>query len=124
MEKHLEILRQSTLWFIDQDPTVITLVRRVPQKTNTGAFSPGPEEPQPSQTVKLIGSGETGISEGDGGDDMSYDYTVVFPHDGNVQVGDYWRDSRSFWHVYAREADNGYEVKVKARQYSREASDE
>lgn len=122
-ERSLRMLRNSTTWFIAQDPTSITLVRRVAQKTNTGAFTPGTATPQAAQVVKLIGNSEDGVKSSEGSQDRSFEYTVLLRHDGNIQIGDYWKAGDAFWQVYALEPTNGYEIKARARQFSKAPSD-
>lgn len=119
----LPMLRDSTDWFIKQDPTTITIVRRVASKTDTGATGPVGGTPLAPQEVKLIGSSESGISQGEGGNDRVFEYTIVLRYDGDIAIGDYWKTGSAFWIVYALEPFNGYEVKARARQHSSAPSD-
>lgn len=119
----MPILRDSTAWFIAQDPTTIELVRRGAQRTDTGATGPVGGATLPPQEVKLIGSSSDSISRGEGGNDRSSEYVVLLCHDGDIAIGDHWKAGDAFWYVYAIEADNGYEVKARARQYAKLPSD-
>lgn len=119
----LQILRDSTVWFIDQDPTTIVLTRKGAQTTITGASAPTAGVPLAPQKVKLIGRSEDGISEGEGGKDRSYEYTVLLEYTGDIKIGDTWKVGDAFWHVYALEPANGYEIKARARQFSKAPSD-
>lgn len=122
-EENLKILRDSTVWFIQQDPTMVQLLRSTTIKTPSGGTRPGPSAPLTPQEVKLIGNSESGISKGEGGVDRQYEYTIVFPHDGDVQLNDKFKLGSSHFVIYAVEPDNGYERKVRARQYSTDPTD-
>lgn len=119
----LPILRDSTEWFITQDPTTIELVRRAAQRTDTGATGPVGGATLPPQQVKLIGSSSDNVSRGEGGNDRSSEYVVLLRHDGDIAIGDYWRAGEAYWYVYAMESMNGYELKFRARQYAKLPSD-
>lgn len=119
----LPMLRDSTKWFIAQDPTTITLVRRAASRTDTGATGPVGGTPLVSQEVKLIGSSESGIQKGEGGEDRAFEYTIVLLHTGDIAIGDYWKTGSAFWYVYAIEPLNGYEIKARARQHAKLPSD-
>ena len=115
----LRILRKHTVWFIDQDPTVITLKpRSAPVKGPGGGLKYSRASSRPPQRAKLIHQGGRGISTGDGGQDFKYEYVIVLPHDGGVAVGDeFVVDGRKFV-VDSLDPDNGYERKAYARQHS------
>lgn len=120
----LQMLRDSTVWFINCDPTTVNIVRRVAQKTATGAFAAGAATTLPPQVVKLIAEGsEKGISRGDKGSDRAFEYVAVFRHDGDVQVDDYWMIDDTYWVVYAVHPDNGYEIKASVRQHAKLPTD-
>lgn len=119
----LKILQDSTVWFIATDPTSVVLLRHSTLRTDTGASKPGPAVPLPAQQVKLIGNSESGISKGEGGEDRVFEYTVLFKHDGDVQIGDTFKLGTTSWTVYALEPNNGYELKARARQHSKKPTD-
>lgn len=129
MEKNLDLLRASTKWFIDQDPTNLVLTPRSDPK---GVQGPGggllypPGTPRASQRAKLISQGGKGTDRGGGGlgsEDRNYAYVVVMLHDGLAEVGDtFLVDGRKFI-VESFAPDNGYEVKFYAVQYSRKPTD-
>ena len=120
----LEALRQSTAWFIDQDPTIVTLVQRgASGKGPGGGVLYGPPTPRSPQTVKLIHQGGNGISTGEGGQDRVYQYVIVLAHDGLVEVGDEFEVSGNKFVVFSMDPDNGYERKAYARQHGKNPTD-
>lgn len=137
MESGLKWLRESTKWFIDNDPTAIVLTPREPQ---SGAIGPGgglvftPGTPRASQTVKLISQGGQGTERGGGGlgaEDRNYRYVVVMEHDGVAEIGDTFfvgdpNDTRVGYGKFVVESfapNNGYEIKFYAVQYGKRATD-
>lgn len=123
MEAHLPILRDSTAWFIACDPTTIQLTRSQEVRTDAGGFVPGQPVPVGTHVVKLIGDGSGGNSSGEGGSDRQWEYTIVFLHNADVMVGDRFKLGDTEWVIHARIPDNGYEIKVLARQYAKVATD-
>lgn len=114
----LPILRDSTKWFIAQDPTTIVLTPHSQGETDRGAVRLIPGTPRAPQVVKLIGQGG-GSRSGEGGSDQVYEYVVVLEHDGVIEKHDTFGD----FVVYEVEPNNGYEIKAKARQYSESPTD-
>lgn len=119
-ENFLGILIDSTRWFIDQDPTTITLVPndREAVRGPGGGFVAVAGTPRAPARVKLIGVEQEGISMGEGGRDRSFDYTIVGMPDLIVEINDSFTVSGNTFRVTAVLADNGYETKAKAVQLS------
>ncbi len=125
MEAHLDFLTKSTKWFIDQDPTTITLT---PVSTDSvrlpgGGFQAVPGTPRAPAQVKLIGVEQEGISQGEGGKDRRFDYTIVGMPDLVIKINDTFFVSGRKFIVTAVLPINGYEVKAKAIQFSKEPTD-
>ena len=117
-EKSLEYLRQGTLWFIQQDPTTIVLTPAPKTGIGPGGGSVAvPGSPRAPQTVKLIAQGGNGQSQGGGGEDKVYDFVIVLAHDAYIAIGDTFFLGGNRFVVESFFPDNGYEIKVAARQH-------
>lgn len=118
MELELDFLRQSTVWFINQDPTTVTLNTVSGTAIGPGGGSvPIPGTPRQPQQVKLISSSESGISSSEGGTDRVFEYTIVLLWDAEIAIGDWWDQSGQRFFVYAIEPEDGYQRKARARSH-------
>lgn len=118
METHLAPLRQSTKWFIEQDPTTVTLTPVSSTAAGPGGGRvPVPGVPRTPQQVKLIHNSESGISSGEGGQDRVFEYTILLEHDGSIAIGDSWMQDGQKFVVYAIEPLDGYQIKARARSH-------
>lgn len=122
--RRLQILRKSTVWFIEQDSTTITL-----KKSSTVSQGPGGGTiringvTRAPQQVKLINRGDGPSSNGEGGQTKKIGYVVVFPYDGEVEVHDSFFVGQNKFVVTDVEATNGYEIKAYATQYGKNPTD-
>lgn len=112
--------RELTHWFIEQDPTTVTLIPQTKVKTAGGAFNLVPGVARAPQIVKLIfpsGSSD-GISSGQDGRVRKYDFILVGEWDAVVEIDDYFEDSQgNFWIITGLVPYNGYEVKATMISY-------
>lgn len=124
MERNLDILRESTVWFIDQDPTTITLIpcpkSGIGPGGGTVAIAGTPRAPV---QVKLIGVEQDGVSPGEGGVSRQFDYTIVAEYGVPIEIDDTFFLGDNKFVILAVLPDNGYEVKAKAKQFSKSPAD-
>ena len=126
MEKpdRLWLLREQTLWFINEDPTTIVLTPRSgPTKGPGGGVLYGNAADRPAQTVKLIHQGGNGVSNGEGGEDRKYSYVIVLAHDSEIDLGDEFTIDNNRFVVFSMDPFNGYEKKAYARQHGKTPTD-
>lgn len=122
----LPVLRDSTRWFIEQDPTTIVLT---PRANSEGSVGPGggriylPGTPRTAQQVKLIHQGGNGRSNGEGGTTFTYDYVIVGLHDASISIGDSFMIGSQKFVVDRMDPDNGYEKKAYATQFGKNPTD-
>ena len=126
MEKFLKSLQLSTKCFIDTDPTDVVFTPEASSDTARGAgggLIRAAGTPRPSQRVKLIHQGGSGIKSGEGGSDFSYEYVIVALHDAVIEKGDKFYIGKQKFVVNSKDPFNGYEVKVYATQFGGDPTD-
>lgn len=124
MEKNLKFLRESTIWFIEQDPTTIQLTPNSKASRGPGGgFVASAGTPRAPAQVKLISVEQDGVSSGEGGVDRQFDYTIVAEHGVPVEINDTFYLGPNKFVVLAVLPNNGYEVKAKAKQFSKSPTD-
>lgn len=122
-EGQLDLLIESTRWFIAQDPTSISLTPSTTSRGPGGGFIRTAGTPRTAAQVKLIGVEQDGVSRGEGGVDRQFNYTIVGMPDLQISVDDTFTVDGNKFIVTAILPKNGYEVKAKAIQFSKVPSD-
>lgn len=120
----LEIQRNLTHWFIQQDPTPIVLTPQTSSRTGNGSIQLSAQAPRAEQIVKLIfATGNIdGIVGSTEGQERKYDFVLVAEWNASVQINDYWIDENSqYWIVTGLSPYNGYEVKAGIVSYGKVA---
>lgn len=126
MEANLQILRDSTKWFIEQDPTMLVLTPKSGSGASRGpggGFIKAAGTPRQAQLLKLIWQGGEGSSSGEGGKTSIYDYVIVGLHDALIEVGDTFKIGTNLFVVESMAPDNGYEKKAFAVSHGKNPSD-
>lgn len=113
--------REATRWFIESDPSVITLTPNGRVKSGNGAYKTQAGEPKPPQTVKIIFQDARGNAIGTSdGAVRKHEVVIVGNYDADIDEGDtfHWPpgDAKK-WVVTGIHPDNGYEVKADAVVY-------
>jgi hypothetical protein len=110
----LAVQKQLTRWFIDSDPSTITLTPREKTPTASGGSAFVDQPPRKSQRFKLITMTDTTRPTPTAqGVERLHDFTLVGEFDAVVNVHDYWVDDRGTrYEVIELVPFNGYEVKA------------
>lgn len=107
----LDMNRKLTEWFINDDPTVLTLKSKV--ESRVGGVKKFTEGPQiKPQTVKVIYPGGDGIYVNAEGTTRRFDFIIVGLHTADLKVGYYWEEGDQRYTIEYIMPYNGYEVKV------------
>lgn len=126
--EELQANKEMTHWFIQSDPTVVSLVPREQVKQPSGGFKWTDLPPKPPQTVKMIPQGGSlgGIVTAEDGTNRRYDFVMVGEWNANIHINDYFQDPHQkdvMWQITGMEPFNGYEVKARVSAYGRELPD-
>lgn len=109
----LAILIKQTEWFIDSDPSQITLVPKVEARTaGTVTFSDG--VPRQTQTFKVIWSSDSNIQRpvGAEGGSRRLDFVLVGVPSALISIGDSFQHGGNRYVVEWVAPPNGYQVKA------------
>lgn len=113
--------QKATKFFIDDDPSTITLYPQERQKMPSGGYKEVVGPPKAPQNVKLIFQTAKGDTDSTSdGSVRKQDVVIVGLHDADISEGDffYWPfGSPQKWVVTGVHPDNGYEVKADAIAY-------
>jgi hypothetical protein len=107
----LENNRQMTSWFINDDPTTITLTPHEEQ-WKSGAKKMVALPDRDPLTVKMIYSGSDGIVPVDEGHTRRFDFIIVADYDAVIKIWDSFDRLGNHYVVEYVFPYNGYEVKV------------
>lgn len=107
---NMSINRQATEWFINDDPTLVTL------KTKTWVSSGGSKESvngpdRVQQKFKIIYDGSTGQVKTADGETRRFDFIIVGKYDAAVAIGDYWDEGNQRYTIDYIFPNNGWEMK-------------
>jgi len=110
----IEVQKQLTKWFIDSDPSMITLIPRVKSRANSGGSVFTDQPPRPAQKFKLITmTDSTRPTVTSDGVERLIDFTLLGEVGMVVAVHDYWRDpDGTRYEVVELVPSNLYEVKA------------
>lgn len=113
--------KQITRWFIDSDPSMITLIPRAKVATGSGGNQLVDQPPRPAQKFKLITmSDSTRPTPTADGVERLIDFTLLGEVGTVVAINDYWRDNDGTrYEVVELVPDNGYEVKALVTKHGR-----
>ncbi len=118
MPTELDINRNLTKWFIDCDPSTITLIPRVKTIKPGGGSDYSNGTPRNPQQFKMIfQSGDsTGVVVSDSGEVKKYDFIILGKHDAQIEIGDIWYEgsgeNRHKYIVVGFTPFNNYEIKA------------
>lgn len=113
------INRILTKLFIEQDPTVITLIPVEMVDMASGGTKPVDKTPRAPQIFKMIwqGGNSTGINTTADGQNRQFDFIMVGEYDAEVEIGDHWTDGSQEYYVDGLEPFNGYEIKAHVKSF-------
>lgn len=126
--EELQANKEMTHWFIQSDPTVVSLVPRERVKQPSGGFKWAEMPPRAPQSVKMIPQGGSlgGIVTAEDGVNRRYDFVMLGEWNAIIKLNDIFRDpiqADVFWEVTGMEPFNGYEVKARVSAYGKELPD-
>lgn len=106
----IEQNRRLTEWFINDDPTPITLKTKVRQRSGGSSdFVNGPDRDE--QILKVIYSGSDGQFVTADGETRRFDFIIVGKYDAIIEINDYWTEGKQRYTIDYVYPYNGYEVK-------------
>lgn len=111
----IELNRQLTTWFINQDPTTVTLTPVAEVQTSGGGYTFEDLPERVPQIFKFIqqGSNFTGVIESGDGRERQYEFIMVGNWDAAIAIGDHWQDANGQdWRIGGFIPNNGYEIKA------------
>ena len=119
----MQVNRELTHTFIENDPYTATLIPVSKVKKPGGGIEKVDELPRPEQTFKLIYQGmfESGVAEAQDGTERKYDYIMLGEWNATVHIGDHWMDDAGgSYTVIGITPYNGYETKATVRYFGKE----
>lgn len=125
-ESELEVNKGLTHWFIQMDPTTVSLVPRLRQKGSSGGHKWVNGSPRSPQEVKMIPQAGVlgGIQTAEDGLSRRFDFVLLAEWDAIVVIGDHWvDDDGNTWVVESLDPYNGYEVKAGVKAYGKALGD-
>lgn len=116
-------LRRQTHWFIENDPTPISLVPVAKQAAPGGGWNVSPLAPRSTQRFKLIPqSTADGVVQTADGTSRRFDYILLGEWNAIVAIGDMFTEpehSGQKWVVQGLLPYNGYEIKAGIVSYGK-----
>lgn len=122
-QQGLDLLRASTIAFIADDPTTISLIpsRGTSVEKPGGGYDYMPGTVRAEQEFKVISqSASDGIAESDGAQARSFDFIIVGQYDAAIEIGDRWTDGNNWYEVMGILPENGYERKASVKSLGAE----
>lgn len=119
----LNELRRQTHWFIENDPTPISLIPVEKVAASGGGWNISELDPRPSQRFKLIfQSGSDGVVQATDGVNRRYDFILLGEWDAIVDIGDMFVEpayGNQKWIVQGLQPYNGYQIKAGIVSYGK-----
>jgi hypothetical protein len=121
----LSELRDQTQWFIDDDPTTISLIpKSTPVRKPSGGYDyKGTVTPKAPQTFKIIPTGagwSNPVTETDGGFASRAAYVLVGTYNSDMDIGDHWSDGDVTYTIADFLVKNDYEIKANVTAFGTE----
>lgn len=120
----LDALRRQTHWFIENDPTPITLIPVQKVEAPGGAWNISELPPRPTQRFKMIfqSGAADGVVQTADGTNRRFDFVLVGEWDATVHIGDIFVEPEyddHKWVVQGLHPFNGYEIKAGVVSYGK-----
>jgi hypothetical protein len=121
-DDQLQVNRENTEWFINQDPVTVSLVPNPKVKTGSGATRSVSGSPRTAQTVMMIplAGAYGGIQTADDGVSRRFEFIMLMKHDAVVELGDSFKVGDAEFSVVGFKVDNGYEKRAVVHGFGKE----
>lgn len=118
----LNLLRYTTQAYIADDPTSISLRRkvRVPKPGGGHDKAPITLDPQIFRIINQTTSSGLEYSTTDGGETHQYSYTIVGAYDADIEIDDDWDEGDINYRIDGIMPNNGYETRAVVTAFAKE----
>lgn len=116
----LAVQRLNTQAFIAANPAAVVLIPRVRHRSGSGTKYEE-KDPRPLQIARLVDQTASAPETGQDLQQRKGDYQLLLPHDGQVELWDFWVDGDGVrWEVSGLIPYNGYERRADVTRFGQE----